>query len=698
MDKQNALMLLRTALDDPVAEFHHGQWEAIDGLVNYRRKLIVVERTGWGKSLVYFIGTRLLRDHAAGPTIIVSPLLALMRNQIESAQRLGVRAATINSSNRDRWDQVKQQIRADRIDALLISPERLANDAFVEDVLLPIANRVGLFVVDEVHCISDWGHDFRPDYRRLIGVLRQMPPNTPVLGTTATANDRVIKDINDLLGDVDVQRGALVRPSLCLQAVRMPDQGARLAWLAQNVPALPGTGIVYVLTVRDAEIVASWLNQQGISAHAYYSGATKDGFANSDEYRRFLEERLLENDMKALVATTALGMGYDKPDIGFVIHYQAPGSVVAYYQQVGRAGRAIDSAYGILLSGREDDDIHEYFRRTAFPREEEVNLILRVLGSSDGLTMHELQRRVNMRQGQIEKVLKLLSLESPAPVIKEGQHWKRTAVSFRMDRERMRHLTRQREEEWQEVLDYINTRGCLMAYLQKTLNDPHAAECGRCANCMGKPVVAAEFDHALAVSAYRFLRHNEFPIKPRKKIPVGALEKFEFPRNLPADLRASEGRVLSRWNDAGWGIQVAEDKQNGRFRDDLVEAITDMYRHRWRPEPAAEWVVCVPSQRHPELVPDFARRLAQRLELPFVDAIHKIRENQPQKMQENSFHQCRNLDGAFSVPCSVPDSPVLLVDDIMDSGWTVTILAVLLHRAGSGPVYPVALASTSTGG
>ena len=391
-DRLESLALLRSAVNDQDAEFRDGQWEAIDALVNRRGRLLVVQRTGWGKSAVYFIATRILRDRGRGPTLIVSPLLALMRNQIEAAGRIGIRAVTINSSNREHWPALQRTIRNDRADALLISPERLANDDFIEEVLLPIADRIGLLVVDEAHCISDWGHDFRPDYRRLVNILQRMPENMPILGTTATANNRVVQDVRAQLGDVGIQRGSLMRNTLALQNIRLPSQAARLAWLAEHINALPRTGIIYTLTRRDAEQVATWLIEQGVTARAYFSGVTDDGFADSDAYRQHLEDQLLRNQIKVLVATTALGMGYDKPDLGFVVHYQAPGSVITYYQQVGRAGRAIDHAVGILMSGHEDDAIHEYFRQSAFPSESWVEQILDVLEDGDGLTIRQLGR------------------------------------------------------------------------------------------------------------------------------------------------------------------------------------------------------------------------------------------------------------------------------------------------------------------
>lgn len=331
MKHDQALQLLRAAVGDTNAKFRDGQWEAIDAVVNRRRKQLVVQRTGWGKSSVYFIATRALRNTGAGPTLIVSPLLALMRNQVEAAGALGIRATRIDSTNQDNWDELFEDVLAGEYDALLVSPERLSNENFVENVLLPLANTIGLLVVDEAHCISDWGHDFRPDYRRIVNVLRQMPPNMPVLGTTATANDRVIDDVVEQLGDIDVVRGSLARDSLALQTVVLEDQTSRLAWLAQVVPSLEGTGIIYVLTKRDANQVTDWLRENGIDALAYFSGITAPGFESTTEYREHLEGLLLGNEVKVLVATVALGMGYDKPDLAFVIHYQAPGSVVAYY-------------------------------------------------------------------------------------------------------------------------------------------------------------------------------------------------------------------------------------------------------------------------------------------------------------------------------------------------------------------------------
>lgn len=697
MDRPHAEQLLQTATGIPNATFRTGQWEAIDTVVNQRHKLMVVERTGWGKSIVYFISTRILRNQERGPTIVISPLLALMRNQIAAAERLGLTAATINSTNRDYWRETIAGIRVNEIDLLLVSPERLSNDEFIQDVLIPIAENVGLLVIDEAHCISDWGHDFRPDYRRIVNILQYMPDNMPVLGTTATANNRVINDVREQLGGFSIQRGPLMRESLHLQTIRLADQAERLAWLIDNIPQMPGTGIIYTLTKRDACQVAEWLQMNGIEACAYFSDVEHEGFQDSNTYRQYLENALLENQLKALVATTALGMGYDKPDLGFVVHYQAPGSIVAYYQQVGRAGRAIDCAYGILLSGREDDEIHEYFRRTAFPDDAHVQQILGVLEDHDEMSIMQLQEHINLTQGQIEKVLKLLSVENPAPVIKDRSKWRRTPLDFQIDRERIQRLTRQKEIEWREVQSYIDHNGCLMTFLSRALDDLADQDCGKCANCVGRQIFPIQSLHANITEASRYLKKSEMPLVLKRQVARDAFPIYGFSGNLSENLRGEDGRILSRWGDAGWGQLVSDNKHAGHFVDELVDAAVEMIVERWKPEPFPEWVTCIPSNNHRTLVPDFAQRVANRLDIPFRPIIRKIEENSPQKLMQNRFHQCNNLDGVFCIDAITEAGSVLLIDDIVDSGWTLTVLSALLKQAESGAVFPLALATTAGG-
>lgn len=694
-----ALQWLQTAIGNPAADFREGQWEAIEQLVTRRGRVLCVQRTGWGKSMVYFVAAKLMREQGTGPTLIISPLLALMRNQVDAACRLHLRAETVNSTNADDWKTVRACLMADEIDLLLISPERLANDDFVENTLMPIAGRIGLLVVDEAHCISDWGHDFRPDYRRIGQILRLLPGNIAVLATTATANLRVENDVRQQLGGkVLVQRGPLLRESLALQTLRFANPAERLAWLAEHLNELPGSGIVYTLTTRDADRVAGWLRENGMAAESYHADKTH-------EDRLLLEQALQGNRLKCLVATTALGMGYDKPDLGFVVHFQTPGSVVFYYQQVGRAGRGIERAVGVLLSGDEEEDINAYFRDTAFPPEWQIERILAALEacrSDGGMSVRDIEQAVNLRQSQIEKVLKLLVVEETSPVLRIGGKWNRTSQPFVLDRARIEHLTRQRELEWAQMQDYLSNRQCLMQFLAEALDDPSAKPCGKCAVCLGRPVVSPAISRDHLIAAQRFVRQSEMPLDLKKQWDRSALpvytQQFGWTgANIPLPLRGETGRILSRWGEPVWGELVRQGKADGHFSDELVSASAEMIRLRWAMEPRPAWVNCIPSLRHPELVPDFARRLAEALGWRFLPALRKMRVTKEQKDMENRYHQCHNLDGAFSVQASRAEisAPVLLVDDVFDSGWTMTLACALLRQAGSGPVYPFALATTT---
>jgi len=688
-DAQRALELLRIGCGNPTATFREGQEEAIQHVVEGKGRLLVVQKTGWGKSFVYFIATRLLREGQAGPALLVSPLLSLMRNQIAAAERMGVRAKTIHSDNEADWEDIESLVSQNAVDILLVSPERLANQRFQSKVLAPIGGRVSLLVIDEAHCISDWGHDFRPHYRLLERIVRTLPVNLRLLATTATANDRVLKDLSVVLGpDLQLSRGNLNRPSLKLQTLALPNQAERLAWLAEHLPAMPGSGIVYTLTKRDTEQVAGWLKSKGLNVEAYHSDS---------EDRATLEDALLGNRLKALVATTSLGMGYDKPDLGFVVHYQAPGSVVAYYQQVGRAGRALDRAYGVLLSGIEESDITDYFIRTAFPTPEEVAAVFEALhGAEDGLSLPSLQAQLNLSKSAIEKTVLLLSLESPAPIVKEGSKWQLTAKELTPSFwDRAERLTALRREEYQQMQEYVALREGHMAFLIQALDGK--AEPLSVPNL---PDLSEEPNAALVKAAVSYLRRTNLPIEPRKQWPQGGLQKFGLRSKslIPENLQFQPGKALCVWRDAGWGEHVFKGKyRDSHFSDDLVRATVDLVRS-WGPTPAPAWVTCVPSLEHPHLVPDFAERVAQALGLPFHTVLVKTDRRPAQKTMKNSTYQAQNLDGSLAlVEGQLPAGPVLLVDDMVDSKWTLTVAAWLLQRGGSGLVYPLALAKTGNG-
>jgi len=683
---QRALELLRIGSGRADAIFREGQEDAIRHIVERRGRLLVVQKTGWGKSFVYFIATKLLREAGNGPALLISPLLALMRNQIAAAERMGVRAATINSDNVDGWTRVEAKLARGEVDILLISPERLANERFRTQVLESVAAQISMLVIDEAHCISDWGHDFRPHYRLLERIVRTLPPNLRLLATTATANNRVMEDLAAILGPkLEVSCGDLNRPSLTLQTIRLPSQAKRLAWLAERLPTLRGHGIIYTLTVRDAYQVADWLKNRGFNVEAY-TGET-------GSRRETLEQALLNNEVKALVATTALGMGYDKPDLAFVIHYQMPGSVVAYYQQVGRAGRALDSAYGVLLSGQEEADITDWFIHSAFPTRQEVAAVLAALEKEEnGLSVPELLSRVNLSKGRIDKTVALLSLEAPAPIAKQGAKWQLTAATLsEAFWARAQRLTSLRRDEHRQMNEYVGLPfGAHMGFLISALDgDPRGV------TKPALPPLPTAVSETAVRDAVAFLRRTSLPIAPRKKWPDGGMPKYGVKGSIAPHHQSQPGKALCVWGDAGWGGLVRQGKYHDkRFSDELVAACAEMVRN-WNPQPEPTWVTCVPSLRHPDLVPSFAKRLAMALSIPFHMLITKTDDRPEQKTMANSTQQARNIDGSLELNGQpVPSGPVLLVDDMVDSRWTLTVSAWLLRKNGSGDVWPLALSQT----
>ncbi len=680
----SASSLLRALAGDE-AEFREHQLAAIADLVEDRARVLCVQRTGWGKSAVYFIATALLRERGSGPTLIVSPLLALMRNQIAAAQRLGIRAHTVNSTNRDAWDEISALLAADAVDLLLISPERLNNPQFRSRMLPAFAEAVGLLVVDEAHCISDWGHDFRPDYRRIADMLERLPGGVGVLCTTATANDRVVADVEEQLrtghGDAPlvVYRGPLGRSSLRFEVVELPGQADRLAWLATHLGELPGSGIVYTLTKRDAEQVAAWLSAHGIAAEAY-TGEIET------ERRIAVEERLLANDLKCVVATSALGMGYDKPDLGFVVHYQAPGSVIAYYQQVGRAGRAIERAEVVLLRGAEDRRIQDFFIEQAFPRRELVDRVLEHLDEvgAEGASTPELTAMVNLGRGRIDAMLKVLDVEGA--VSRDGSRWVReTGSGWAYDAERYEHITALRRREQATMASFGADGRCLMRALQEELDDPDPGDCGRCSVCTA-PRYVGPLDPALVREAIDHLRSQPLVLETKKMAPgdEGRMRK------IPAEYVVQEGRALARLGDGGWAPVVQAGLRDGAFSDELLDAVDRLVR-AWGPP--VRHIATVPSARHPGAVEDLAARLSATLGIPYAALLERTGERPPQREMANAAQQAANVRGAFRVVADPPPEPCLLLDDVRLSGWTLAMTGGQLLRRGCGPVFPLVLAT-----
>ena len=669
------------------AEFRDGQEEAIQGVLDGKR-MLVVQKTGWGKSLVYFLATKMIRKRTRGVTLIISPLLALMNNQVVAADKLGLHVHTMNSENTAEWESIREELRNGSVDALLIAPERLANDKFRE-LLEEGVLQIGMFVVDEAHCISDWGHDFRPDYRRIVDVIQTLPSYIPVLATTATANDRVIQDIRRQLGEnLEISRGSLMRESLEIQVVGLKTKEERLAWMVDHMEELPGRGIVYCLTISDCYLVYKWLQANNIASRIFYGDVEKDGMGSKEE----IISSFMENRIKVLVATVAFGMGFDKPDIGFVIHFQKPGNLVAYYQQIGRAGRGIDRALAILMTGEEDDNINNYFIDSAFPTENLMTEIVKVIRENPdpGLKQADLERLINMKPKKIKECLQYLTVEKA--IYKEDSYYRPIARHWEPDMEKSRKITEIRRNELLQMNDFVNTRKCYMEYIAEVLDDSHACSCGRCANCQGRQLIPADVRQDTVTGAQKFIRQDYNVIKPRKKWPSGVFVdgRNMFGKNLPCE----EGRVLSNYGSSGWGALIIQGKYRDNYFDDrLVEASAELLAD-FVEENEIKWVTAVPSLRRPELVPGFARRLAGRLQLPYAEAIEKIQNTVCQKELNNNYCQYQNAESSFGVK-QVLAGNVLLIDDMVDSKWTFTVCGYKLRKEGSGKVFPFALANSA---
>ncbi len=698
--RERALEALRRLVGRDDADFRDGQLEAVEALVERRERVLVVQRTGWGKSAVYFVATTLRRADGAGPTVIVSPLLALMRDQIAAGERAGIHAVTMNSANAQEWGRVREDLAAGRVDVLLVSPERLNNPRFRQEQLPELAARCGLLVVDEAHCISDWGHDFRPDYRRIRTLLAGLPEDTPVLATTATANERVVTDVVEQLAvgadgtasrAVSTIRGPLARDSLRLGVLTEATPERRIAWLVAHLGDLPGSGIVYTLTVSAAEDLAATLQRAGHQVRSY-TGRTDPAD------RLELETALRDNQVKALVATSALGMGFDKPDLGFVVHLGAPSSPVAYYQQVGRAGRATERAEVLLLPGVEDRNIWAHFASASMPRQEQADAVLTALaGAAKPLSTAALEALVDVRRTRLELLLKVLDVEGAVERVQGG--WTGTGEPWTYDAERYERVSKAREREQQLMLDYLRGPTCRMAFLRECLDDATAQPCGRCDVCAG-PWYPTEVPPEAVELAMGQLSRVGVPVEPRAQWPTG-MDRLGVPvkGKIGADEAMSTGRALARLSDLGWGQRVRDLlREDQPVPESVVKGVVQVLAEwDWQQRPAA--VVALPSRGHPQLVGSLAQQISELGRLPLLGALDLVDGGPTGEPGGNSAFRLAGVWERIVVGPELASAlagvrgPVLLVDDLVDSRWTMTIAARAVRQAGAETVLPFALAS-----
>ncbi|MGO3152396.1 MAG: RecQ family ATP-dependent DNA helicase [Galactobacter sp.] len=696
--RQQATSILQRLVGRSDVDFHQGQYEAIEALVAHQRRALVVQRTGWGKSAVYFVSSLLLRARGAGPTLIISPLLALMRDQVAAAERAGVRAQAINSANATEWGEISRRIDADEVDVLLVSPERLNNPSFRENQLPSLLSRMGLLVVDEAHCVSDWGHDFRPDYRRIRDLIARLPGNVPVLATTATANARVVTDIEEQLAvggaEVFTLRGPLARQSLRLGVLSLPSPASQLGWLVEHLNTLQGSGIIYTLTVSAAEDVTQMLRGAGYQVMSY-TGRTDPA------ERERAEQALKDNEVKALVATSALGMGFDKPDLGFVVHLGAPSSPVAYYQQVGRAGRATDSADVLLLPGPGDRDIWRYFATASMPSEASAHAVLEALGEAGGaLSVPALEVRVNIKRTPLELLLKVLAVDGAVERVQGG--WRATGVPWVYDGERYARVAKARVDEQNAMLDYEHTSGCRMEFLAKALDDPTAQPCGRCDNCAGR-WYQTSVGNTGQDAAKAGLSRVGTVIDPRKIYPTGVDRLgVDVKGKIPAGVQAEDGRALARLTDLGWGGRLRAIFEDPSWKDapieeDMLRACsTVLAQWGWAERPVG--VVAMPSRTRPQLVRSLAAGLAGLGRLVDLGDLEYVGSGPKQGPGGNSAYRFADVHGHIGIPDAMKQAvanapgPLLLVDDLTDSRWSLTEAAAVLRSGGAPAVLPFTLA------
>lgn len=667
------------------ANFREGQYEAIEATLTHKRTL-VVQKTGWGKSLVYFMTTKILREQGKGMTLVISPLLVLMENQKNAAENFGLRCKSLNSEvEKEEKNQIIEDMIENKVDLVFITPETLFSDEIYKR--LPEIN-ISLLVIDEAHCISDWGHDFRLKYTKIYKALKVFPSNVSVLATTATANDRVVEDLRKQLGDnVYVSRGELMRKSLSIQVLKLDDMDSRYAWILENINKFSGSGIIYCLTHRDCENLANFLSENGISARSYYS---RDG--EGKELNKEIENLFLENKIKVIVATIKLGMGYDKGDISFVIHYQCPSNIVAYYQQIGRAGRNIKRAYTFLMMGKEDKSIQDYFINSAFPTREECEMINDYIyrNTDTGVTISQIEKDHNLKRARINKIIAFLENEDYI-VREKSKKYYSTVKEFVYDEKHYNEITEIRRREQEQMFELATTTKCYSKYVVNALDDRIAENCGICKNCLGYEEFPSEVKNSSLRKAQEYLERLSLPIEPRKMWPLTSLNK-----NQKIATPLLEGVCLAKYGVYKYGKMVARDKYSGEnyFCEELLEKSCEILKNKIK-EHNIQGIVAVPSLRS-EIVSNFAKRLAKKCDLPYIEVLGK-KSAQQQKNMSNSSHQCENALSSFYLldGAEVPNENLILVDDIVDSRWTLTVCGELLIKLGAKNVMPFALADSS---
>lgn len=655
-------------------KFHPEQRSIIEHLVQGKR-VLAIQRTGWGKSLCYQL-TSFYYPHM---TLVFSPLKALMRDQCQRCNEIyHIPSALVSSDfSPEENDETLKKATEGKIKILYIAPERLDNPSWQTYVL---QMNISMVIVDEAHCISTWGHDFRPHYRRIVTLLSGLPDNVPVLALTATANRRVEQDIKQQVGiNAIVKRGSMLRPNLHLNVIHCDGDREKLAYLAVHIPRWRGSGIIYTGTQNSAEMVAAFLQQQGVKAEYYHAG-------REDSERQLIEQGLMTNQYKVICSTNALGMGIDKPDIRFVVHYHIPASPIHYYQEIGRSGRDGKDSICVLLYDAEDLNIQHHFIQGAKPSGQQYEKVLTLIRSDpQGWRLNDLLLDTGFSRNALQNILvdledqgllQRMKLDGKTTLYRSGNLGEIDVTLYESVRV-------QKELELADMEKYAQKDDCLMDYLASYLGDNSGTCCGTCGNCNPQSWISLPIPQSISANVVNFL------------------ERIFLPRI------GKRGNIKQPVHEAGWAlsyhgntrigklVRASKYEGAGPFAEELVDRAVEVIRTRY-PVVELEAVISIPPTKSGNLVEDFARRVAGKLGLPYMSVLIKQRTTQEQKVCTNALQKKKNVKGAFVISdfSQMMGRTFLMIDDIYDSGYMLREVGVTLMQAGARAVYPLTITRT----
>lgn len=668
MNRQEAENILKRTFN--IDRFYNKQWGTIEKILKGERVLLI-EKTGFGKSLCFQFPAILFK----GTTVIFSPLIALMRDQVKNLNSLGISAKCINSEQTpEENSQIISETKEGKLKILYIAPERQENSEWIEATR---QMNLSMVVVDEAHCISVWGHDFRPSFRRILNLVNLLPKGMPVLATTATATKKVEADIAQQMGgNLTIIRGNLMRENFRLFVIKVNSEDEKLIWLGKNLSKLPGSGILYTGTRVDTEIYSKWFEYLKIPSIGYNAGLDPDS-------RIAIENGLMKNQWKCVISTNALGMGIDKPDIRFIIHTQIPQSPVHYYQEIGRAGRDVDPADIILFYNPEDRDLPEAFiegGRPAIPKYEKVIEAVK----SELLGERELMRRTNLKQTQIRVIKADLVEQNIIREVTIGRSKKFEYISGapKLNPKAFEELRALKTADLEKMIGYVETKGSRMKYLCDFLGDSDDRFFKNCDNTgLQKLKVTITPDWTEKLQAYR---ENYFP----------ELKVETKGSNLVNGVAASYYGV----SNVGAAIHRSKYENGGNFPDFLLRFTLKAFRKKFDQE-KFDMILYIPPTKSGELVKNFAIKISQVLKFPISHNLRKQRQISEQKVFENSYLKADNVRDAFIYNNSteIEDKSILLIDDIFDSGATVKEIGRYLTNSGAKKIAPLVIAKTVGG-